>query len=353
MSNQDEIRDSRTLEEQQHTIQKSNSEDIRPPSTLKRDVLTRLGLARDQVSPLSTRPTQQLLKQLSTTEDWHERAWIVQCLAERGEKAQVEDIIIACLRDPAEGVRMAAIRALGKLWQSGPLRLGPFLNALVDSHPWVRATTVQVLASLKQQDLTDQLIALLEQRLEEKKEDEVVCIAIIQLLGTLGKRAPVQLLLDVSQDCGMSALVREAAVMALDVLRDNFPLEQLSRVLYDDDRFVRAAAISVLRTGVPVNDLLQDLEEDSDVARQAKAARVLGELDRHTPLVENALRKAATNVRKSSSVRVATLLALAQLGAAINEHTLAKLQHTDDEDIRNAAEILADVLQHKGKLAGP
>ena len=348
MSKQDEKPD-RMPEERRHTIHEPNAAEILPPRNLEQDILTRLGLAKEPVARLSGWTTSQLLRQLSMTSDWRERAWIVQCLPERGEKAQVEKIIIAYLQDDHEAVRMAAVRALGKLWQSGPMRLAPFLTALADSHPSVRATTIQVLASLKRQDLTGKVIEILKKRLAEKEEDEIVYIAIIQLLATLGKDAPVQLLLAVSQDHHADPLVRESAILALGSLRKYITPEQLSQALYDDDRFVREAAIFVLGTRAPINTLLHDLQKDTDVARQAKAARALGELNRPTRVIVDALYQAATDRKKSSSVRVASLLALAQLGAAMNEHTLAALQQVNDDDIRSAAEILADVLEQQGK----
>lgn len=353
MSRQDEQRD-RMPEEGGLPIQEPHTEDIPPLSNLKQDVLMRLGLVRKPVAHLSSLSIEQLSKQLRNTQEWQERAWIVQYLAEREEKAQVEKMIIDRLyEDPSEGVRMVAIRALGKLWRSGPVRLGPFLDALNDRHPWVRATTIQVLASLKQQDLTDQLIDMLKRKLLEKKEDEredeIVHIAIIQFLSTRGSDDLAQVLLKILQDSDMSALVREAAVIALGSLDKDIAQGPLSLALYDDDRFVREAAVGLLKTGGLVKGLLHDLRGDSDVA--AKAARALGELGRHSQTIEDALHRAATDANKSSSVRVAALLALAQLGTVIDSDTLALLRRTGDEDIRSAAEILIDVLQHNEESA--
>ncbi len=314
------------------------------PSPSPTSLLIRLGLAKS-----SLREPLEALK----SESWQTRVLALQLLTDLERDAPVSSIR-ACLQDPHEAVRMATVRALGKLWRFGVVPLELFLLALGDKHAEVRATTVRVLESLGPEALIDPLIKHLKEKLHRQTSDEgggareqvnhqaaipgeepIVCIAIIHLLGTLGKNAPVEELVNMLSDPEWQ--VREAAVSALEKLGDRTSEGPLLNALYDNQRFVRDAAISALKGRLPVETLVDNLFTLDPFSRK-KTAELLGELGeriQQQSMIHALVRAAQTD--PDSSVRKAALLALGQIGMPVPHTALRPLLHDPDQDVCEVA----------------
>lgn len=328
-------------------IRSSNMEMIQPPSTLQSDILIRLGLSKPSVPYPSSESLPQLRTELKS-KDWRKKIQAIQSLVELGEQAPVKDII-NCQDDADEAVRMAAVRALGKLAAFDIVSLEPFIYALNDSNRYVRATSVHILATLGHQGLKKSHIEGLIKKLLEKSEDELVRIEIVQLLGSLGADAPLRVLRQALQDDDYQ--VRELAMLALGRLWNRMPAKSFIEILisafYDEEHAVHEAAIIALSNKLPVNTVINPLMQDlysADTTIQAKAAHALGDLGIVTLAIQDALVALAINRETGRMVRVASILALAALNKPIERTVIATLLTDDDEDIHDAAVGLAEAL---------
>lgn len=322
---------------------------------LNADILARLGLAR-QVNEQAP--------------DWQKRVHRVQKLIERWDRENGENgeeiarKIDAFLRkDAHEAVRMAAVRALGRIHLKAPeiVTWEPFLHALADRHPEVQATTMQVLAFFVKHKGQKYLPLSMIETLWQKKlvsphTNKLFRLSIIQLLGMLGMQIPAPALarlVELTHDADWQ--IREAAVLALGKLLAPEEQVQLSDTLFDENTFVRQAALSAIdrRASWPVAKMLDALEvEDSD--EQAHAARALGEWGQPTAEILHALRELAIDRRTINENRVAAILALAQLAStsafevgALGSTDKSKLLNDPDPEVRNAASILFQVLNDR------
>ena len=309
-----------------------NTDEVHPHPLFSENILVRLGLAK---TPLS-QPLEVLNNPRS---NWQAKTRAIQALIGLGRHAPV-DRIRDYLKDSHEAVRMAAVRTLGNLWKFGTVPIEVFLFALRDEHPEVRVTTVQVLESLGSEALVEPLITRLIQKLQH--EETIVRIAVIHLLGTLGKEAPVDELIKALKDDNWQ--VREAAALTLGTLGDLAPTTHLLNALYDRNRLVRNAAIFALGDLLPVDMLIHDLQYGETHVRE-KAAQILGEIGERTP--EEPIIEALLEVAKEdrqSSVRKAAILALGQIEAGISLAELRSLLNDSDRDVRETAMIVMDGL---------
>ncbi len=322
------------------------------PSSTSSDLRIRLGLARSSLPDLI-----KALKQGS----WQTRVLALQLLADM-ERDVAVTLMRASLRDPHEAVRMAAVRALGKRWKSGKVPLDIFMTALKDEHVEVRATTVNVLATLGPEALTGSILTFLLRKLRNRlpaesretgelvdkqrsvpREESLVRIAIIQLLGTLGEKAPVDELAKMLSDPDWQ--IREAAVSAFEKLGDRVPIEPLLDALYDDDRFVREAAISALGNHLPVKVLLHNLFA-LDPPLKEKTAELLGAVGERTKQqwVINALLQSALT-DQDANVRKASLFAIGQTEMPVSRNATRMLLQDNDPGVREIALLILSALQ--------
>jgi len=322
------------------------------PSSSYTNFLIRLGLAKS-----SLRDPIKALKQ----KNWQTRVLALQVLADM-ERDVVVSLIRASLQDPHEAVRMAAVRALGKRWKSGKVPLELFVSALKDEHVEVRTTTVKVLETLGSEVLADPIIALLIGKLHHRslaegketgelvnlqksvpREESLVCIAIIHLLGTLGENAPLDELADMLSDPDWQ--IREAAVSALEKLGDRVPTELLLDALYDEHRFVRDAAISALGNLLPVKVLLHNLFalEPSLKEKTAELLGAMGERTQQQWVINALLQSALTD--QDATVRKASLLAIGQVGMPVSRAAVSMLLQDYDPGVREVALLVLSALQ--------
>jgi HEAT repeat protein len=316
----------------QHGNYLPNTDEVHSDIFFLRNILIRLGLTE--------KPPSQPLEVLNNPRsNWQAKTRAIQAFTELGELAPI-DRIQECLKDAHEAVRMAAVRTLGELWRFGTVPLGVFQYTLRDKHPEVRATTVYALESLGSKALSGSLITQLIQKLQ--REDTIVRIAIIHLLGTLGKEAPIDELIKTLKDDNWQ--VREAAALTLGTLGDLAPSAPLFNAVYDRNRFVRDAVIFALGERLHLDMLIHDLRYGETRVRE-KAAQILGERGERTPeepMIETLLLVAKGD--SQGSVRKAAILALGQIEAGISLAELRSLLKDSEQDVRETAMIVIEGL---------
>lgn len=352
MKDHENRRDDTVSGHQRRVKRQSDVEETHPFASLEAASLARIGL-RQQSAAAPDDPTMRI-------PPWQKRIIAVRILAKEGGQAQVEHISSHYLTDPDERVRMEAIRGLEKIAKVKPGLVSPerFVGALGDDHPQVRATAVQVLTSLGASWLTDDLVTFLIKKLavmdrqkyergrenKPEREDGLVRIAIMQLLVKLNEIRAVPAL--VAQLDDKDWQVRETAILSLgSFIKALSPLQRdkLGDMLYHENYFVREAAIMALKGQWPVENLLRTLRSHSS-DMQAQAARILGELGQPTNAIVDALHEVATERRAKISARVAALLSLKELRIGIQKTVLDTLLQDKNEEVRNAAQMLADPL---------
>lgn len=345
-------------DDQPRNQRQSNMDQPYPSSDLESNILARLGLRATGV------------------DEWQKQVRKIEQIAEEGKPGAVDRISLY-LKAPHEGVRMATVRALLKLTKhgSGLVPVGPFIEALGDIHPHVRATAVEALAAYGPWSLPVEAIRELMKKLvsKNKREDKLVRMMIVHLLASLYKETTLQSLPDTWEENRyysgfkiyaealqslVAALedgdwqVREAAVIALGSLMNRLAhdqRDQLDAMLYDDNAFVREAARLVLREQESQGEqsleerLLYDLRSPAS-ARRSQVALVLGEMGHLKQETLDELKRVAQDSREKSDVRESALLTLAELRAPIDEKTLGQMLNDQDESIREAALILHDAL---------
>ncbi len=309
-------------------------EGAEPSAAFLTDVLTRLGLSN---APPGL-PMNQYLAALGNA-SWRIRAQAVQALGDFGEQVAIERIIL-CLKDEHEAVRMAAVRALGKLSRQRPEVVEHIRSAWKDRHPEVRATVVQVMATLEIRVSTD----FLEEAIGD--EDKIVRIAALKLAATQGVYAPLHMVAKALQDEDWQ--IREEAALTIGRLGKGAAVKsRLVRALYDPSRFVRHAAVAALGSHLPVEVLVHDLRSGEPSVRE-QTARILGELGNQAQ--EQSLAEAALT-DSESAVRVAAVLALGQLDKRVSLKHLQRAVQDSDPAVRAAAELVLDTYSEMDSTA--
>lgn len=333
------------------------------PDALKTRILAHLGLLPE--SPAESQ---------SSLAAWQQQVLAVQKLTALCTSTTVRQVVEALEQDlgqPHTAVRMAVMRALGRVYLSFPghVRWELFMRGLADQAPEVRATTVQIfltfLTAANPRTLHRQVVEQLTKRLSLLRpdgrayEDESVNINIIQLIGQLGERAPdMAVAAVVSLACNTKEdwPVREAALLVLGSCYPRLSAEQglrVSETLYDAHPCVRQVAIQVLQERVTVAAVLEVLQIDHP-QRQVYAARVLSQWGQ-----QHTLYKIACDQQATGSQRTATLLALAQLARAqdilIRPADLERLLSERDPalaSVRTAAEMLKEAREIRRTQVG-
>lgn len=205
--------------------------------------LDALGLNRSFLPPDAEMNISLLLRQLD------EPSWLVRVTAlrtlERLDEAIPIQPVIGLLYDKAEPetVRAAAAAVLGK--QKQKEALSALLAALHDAAWYVRTEAVLALGEME----NDAAVALLLQRLRDKKEHTAVRTAAIQVLGRQKRIIPVNVLRSALES--EDVLLREATVGAIGHLGGILPTKEryalLQKVrLNDEETIVREAARYIL-----------------------------------------------------------------------------------------------------------
>lgn len=330
---------------QQQGIPGPAASDITPPDTLKMQTLARLGLWKN--SPPSP-PSDDPDKTMKGVPVWQGRVLEIQALTERGKQGDTKAIkqIEAFLGNKYVEVGAAAVRALEELVRVGRIAPQHFFYYLT-APTEVRVLVLLALASMSVKPPPDLLNQFVEE-VQNEQEEPSVRIAIIHLLGTLGEQTPDNVLNELLER-DPDWMVREAVVNALVALRISMTAHRkrvmdriLTQALYDEDAFVREAALVALRERFPVKAILGDLHA-SDAGKREKAARILGSSGQATPAVVEGLTNHAVH-DTVPAVRKACVLALASLNASIDETTIMTLLKDRDEEVHAAALILEDIL---------
>jgi HEAT repeat protein len=330
--------------------------DARVLDALKTQILAHLGLLPEM--PEGSQ---------SSIPAWQKQVIDVQKLAEMCNTANVRQTVEALeeeLGQQQNAVRMAVIRALGKIYLSFPghVRWELFMRGLADQSPEVRATTVQVfmacITAANPRPPHGQVVERLAKKLSQlgsdgrASEDESVNISVIQLMGLLGDQAPdtaVAAIVYIACNTREDWPVREAAILVLGSLYHRLSAEQClqaSETLYDAHPFVRRVAIHALQKWVTVAEVREVLRTGG-TQRQVYAAQVLGQWGEHDALCEIAFAQ-----KEASSMRTAALLSLAQLARTqdilIKSSDLERLINERDlslKAVKMAAEMLKEARQ--------
>lgn len=342
MKQQDEGQKKSAARRSQGTPQPA-ANDGTPPDTLKMQTLARLGLWKEP--PPTVDDTDATMKGVPI---WQSRIWKIQSLVERGKQGDNKAInqIEAFLGNKYVEVGIAAVCGLEELTRVGRIAPRHFFYYLT-APAKVRAVVILALASMAVKPLPNGLLDQFLQEVQNEQEEQTVRIAIIQLLGTLGRHEPLEVLGQLLEG-DPDWLVREAVVNAIVTLRDSLD-EQAKRglnkmlipALYDENAFVREAAVVALRESFPLNTILSDLH-GKDTGKREKAARALGAAGKVTPAVLERLAKHATG-DAVPAVRKAAILALSCLDVPIDDATLTTLLKDRDEEVHAAALILEDM----------
>lgn len=315
------------MERRQHAGQ----EGMQPPASLLPDILAQLGLSN---APPGRTMSQHLTALSNANTLWQERVQALQALAEFGAQVPPERIA-ACLKDKHKAVRMAAVHTLGKLAKQRAVPAEYFTAAWRDSHGEVRATVLQVMATLDTRELTKLLLVAL------KDEDKIVRTAAIQVAGMLGTYAPIHEIVEALHDPEWQ--VREMATLTLGQIGKggSLPVKHLVKALSDPSTFVRNAAAFALGNRIPIDILIHDLQYGETPMRE-QTARILGELGGRVPSLQPLIEAALTD--KQSVVRKAAVLALGQQGRRVASKHLRQAAQDNDPDVREAAQLVLETL---------
>lgn len=339
--------------------------DQQPPEAERIDALvartlTSLGLWREIPAPAG--------KQMPT---WQKQVIDVQKLAgicTRANVRQVVEVLEKDLEHSNSVVRMAVVRTLGKIHLTFPgyVRWVLFMRGLADQAPEVRTTTIQVFMTFvtaqpprpPHAQAVERLVKTLSRIGDDGRayEDESVNVSIIQLMGLLADLAPdtaIAALVSVACNHREDWPIREAAILALGSLYSRLSAEQRLSVddtLYDEQPFVRQAAISALRGHVSAEITLEVLRTGNR-QKQVYAAQALAQWGERLTLEALALDTSA-----ASSARAAALLGLAQLAqtqdVVIKPTNLNRLAGERDFAVSSAAKILKGVCEIRNSHTG-
>ncbi len=314
-------------EDRNHERQQPGMEPVASSPDLESKILSRLGLSS------------------KGAEEWQQRIREIEWNIEHGGNNALGPIS-SFLNHPNKAIRIAALRGLLALEKRDPglVPLKPFVDALYDDEPQIRLAALEALTSYGARRLLKEILNDLENKLKNEDVDEWERMWIVHLLASLGDQVPVALLVNALQDKHWQ--VREAAVLALGTLIQRLEPQQRERLdtmLYDDDDFVRQAALLVLRKYIPTERLLADLRS-GDSEKQRRAARVVGELKDHEKEMLAALQDILRAPQASNKLLQSALEAMAELRMPVGERLLNRFLHHEDESIRAAASMLYDAL---------
>jgi HEAT repeat protein len=241
-------------------------------------------------------------------------------------------LLVEALDDPEPNLRLMAARALGALGGAGSL--APLLGRLRDPEEGVREAAVEALGRLVQDD-PDRALAAVGPLLEDTEAD--IRVAAVTLLGRLEAPGVGSLLSFALKD--ESPLVRRAAVRSLEELPGSDQVSSLMLALTDEDADVRRLAAEALgASGEPAAvDALALAQRDEDFWVRTAAVRALGRLGGQPALrlVEAALDDPV------GLVGIAALETLAEIAPQSHEmHARRALGHPDEEVVNAAIKLL-------------
>ncbi len=207
--------------------------------------------------------------------------------------------LIEAVRDPAEDVRLAAVRALGQLNEPRGLRL--LLDAIDEGDHWTGSSLIEAIIGMGPEtaseivprlkattninarllyvqlcgliQITEALEPLFRLLIDPDKETR---ISAARALGQIGDISAVKSLIISLDD--ESWEVRAQAAKALGALGDKQAMGKLKQVLADNNWWVRHnAADALYRLGEEGIEALHQISHSGGKASQAAAAQVLAE----------------------------------------------------------------------------
>lgn len=300
-----------------------NMEHAASSSSLESQILARLGMGNNG------------------TEDWQIAIRRIEQIVIEGKPDAIKQVA-PYLSYQHKAVRAAAVRGLHTLSQRNPgsVPIARFVEALSDASQEVRIAAIEALTSRR---LPRDVFEFLTKTLASKSDDGLVRMMIVHLLGSSGKDAPFEALASALDDPDWQ--VREAAVLKLGEHIDYLSDTQRARLeakIFDDEFFVRDAALFVLDRQWATDSLLAALRSTGD-DRRIKAARALSEMyapnqwDERPRELGTTLIEIARDRRESGKVREAALQALAELREPAHPDTLTILQIDSNTAVSEAA----------------
>ena len=212
------------------------------------EVMATFGLAK--TARLSENQLEDLLFALNDPA-WSVRVATLRALGKMGAQAPVAALVTA-LSDEHEEVRSAAVRALGNLGRRAPIES---LQTMLHDDSWhVRTASVMALGKQRERVSSEPFISALHD------SDESVRAAAAWALGKQGELAPLNPLVLALQDAAWS--VREAAVLALGERGGDGVVGPLLAARMDEDSSVRSAAETTLQQVYPEIGLLAERRRD-------------------------------------------------------------------------------------------
>ncbi len=247
------------------------------------EVINTFGLAK------KTRPAEDQVEELLLSLNdpvWSVRVATLRALGKMGAQAPVAALVTA-LGDEHEAVRSAAVRALGSLGRRAPIES---LQAMLHDDSWhVRTASVMALGKQRERVSSELFIQALHD------SDESVRAAAAWALGKQGERAPLNPLVLALQDSAWS--VREAAVLALGERGGDGVVGPLLAARMDEDSSVRSAAETTLQQVYPDFGMLAERRRDDalDGTPLETIFQQLSEVDFHDHTTTEALNASADN----------------------------------------------------------
>ncbi len=248
------------------------------------EVMATFGLAKK--IHLSEDQLQELLLSLNDPV-WSVRVATLRALGKMGTQAPVT-ALVAALGDEHEAVRSAAVRALGSLGRRAPIEP---LQAMLHDNSWhIRTASVMALGKQRERVSCELFIQALHD------SDESVRAAAAWALGKQGERAPLNPLVLALQDSAWS--VREAAILALGERGGDGVVGPLLAARMDEDSSVRSAAETTLQQVYPEIGMLAERRKDDalDGTTLETVFKQLSEVDFHDHTTTEALNASADNI---------------------------------------------------------
>lgn len=249
-----------------------------------------------------------------------------------GEKA-VDTVIHALRSDPDTRVRIAAIGTLSKI--KNDRAVTALIEGLQEQDDSIRIAIALRLGQIGNTRAVPELARVLN----ESQNEKLVRRAAISL-GNLGIEALPHLIHFASHT---DSLKRTVAAMGLGRINDDRAVSRLTRLLCDENSFVRIAAAEALRdtdSTIAVPELVEALrrEDDRMVGGLIIQALETSGDNRAIPSLLEALNSRHINIRASA------IVALGQIGDATIVNDLARLLNDESEFVQQCAiEALANI----------
>lgn len=299
---------------------------------------------------------------------WDERlrALGAENLGEMGDKRAASTLVRA-LTDPEQKVRLAVIKALGKLGHTDGKEITPLLGRLNDASSVVRRAAVEVLAKKKDRRVVIPLIGRWRDSSREVRAavanalgevgdrgagptlmrmsrdySEDVALAAIEALGKLRYAGATELLIDLLHSGRTRS--REKAAMALGALRSDKALKAL--VLALRNATLRPSAQRALagvgnRAARHLNELLQDPRTPRSMALAAVEAARQARMKDTTPHI-------VAQLRLGRLSRPLLIRALGHIGDPRSQRPLLEFLGSSSKEVRAAAlEALEKVVDQR------